>query len=137
MILEDLLIKHEGVRNRPYKDSLGNLTIGVGHNLDKPLSTQAIIQILEDDISDARKDAKTFSWFQGLNETRQNVILDMIFNMGLERFKGFKLMNDALMKSDYSTAADEMLNSLWAKEVGLRASELSQLMRTGVDNESA
>ena len=132
MTLKDMLIKHEGLRLSPYRDSVGKLTLGVGHNLsDKPISHNTAMTMLDDDIADAMRDCQTFSWYAGLDPVRKDVIVDMVFNMGLERYKGFRMMQLALMKADYANAADEMLNSLWAKQVGLRATELSQMMRTG------
>src|SRR5690349_23604373 len=54
------LERDEAKRNRPYRDSVGKLTIGVGHNLDdKPISDRAVRVILEDDVADARRDLQT------------------------------------------------------------------------------
>jgi lysozyme len=130
--LQNLLIKHEGKRNSPYKDSVGKLTIGVGHNLDdKPISDAAVAQMLFDDISDARKDARTFPWFNDLDVVRQDVILNMVFNMGLSRFSGFKKMIAALEKQDFEMAATQMLDSNWSQQVGKRALELARMMVNG------
>jgi len=127
----DLIVSHEGVRYLPYKDSLGIQTIGAGHNLTKPLSSGAVMLILADDIADARHDCYTFDWFPYLGSVRQAVVIDMIFNMGLARFKGFKNTISHLARGTYSAAALEMLDSKWATQVGKRALELSNMMRTG------
>jgi len=131
MRLQALLVKHEGVRHTLYKDSLGIPTIGVGHNLNKPLSNEAVEQILKDDIADAKRDAESFPWFNRLDDVRQAVVIDMLFNMGLSRFKGFKRMIGHIAAGTYSAAALEMLDSLWAKQVGKRAEELAEMMRSG------
>ncbi len=128
-----MLVKHEGLRLKPYKDSVGKLTIGVGRNPDdRGISESEAMALLDNDIRDHRADAfNKFPWLSQLDSVRQDVIVDMVFNMGIDRFSGFHLMLTALQNGDYSIAADEMLNSAWAKQVGLRSSELSQMMRAG------
>jgi lysozyme len=114
----------------PYMDTTGHLTIGVGHNLSKPISHRAAMLILEDDIADAKNDClHAFPWFVELNEQRQAVIINMCFNLGLSRLKKFAGMLKAIELGDYDKAADEMLDSLWTKQVGKRAVELAAIMR--------
>lgn len=135
--LQKMLLRHEGLRLKPYKDTVGKLTIGVGRNLDDRGITEAeAMLLLSNDIVDAQVDAKTFAWFAQLDSVRQDVIVDMIFNMGLARFSGFRKMIAALENANYPEAADQMLDSKWARQVGLRASELSQMMRTGMYKEA-
>ena len=130
--LEQMLERHEGCRNVPYIDSVGVQTIGIGHNLHKPLSRAAIEQIFRDDIADAKNDClHAFPFFADLTEARQCVLVNMCFNMGLARLKGFVKFLQAVELGDYETAATEMLDSLWAKQVKRRALELSNLMRGG------
>jgi lysozyme len=124
------LLRHEGLRLVPYMDTTGHLTIGVGHNLSKPISHRAAMLILEDDIADAKNDClHAFPWFVELNEQRQAVIINMCFNLGLSRLKKFAGMLKAIELGDYDKAADEMLDSLWTKQVGKRAVELAAIMR--------
>lgn len=128
--MEDMLIRHEGVRNTPYIDSLGVQTIGIGHNLHKPLSHAAIMQIFKDDLADAVNDClHAFPWFADLDDTRQWVLINMCFNLGLSRLQGFHKFLNAVERGDYATAATEMLDSLWAKQVKKRAHELAALMQ--------
>lgn len=130
---EDMLIRHEGERATPYIDSVGVQTIGIGHNLHKPLSARAIRVIFEDDLADARNDClHAFPWFADLDETRQWVIINMCFNLGLTRLQGFYKFLNAVERGDYATAATEMLDSLWAKQVKKRAHELAALMQGSV-----
>ena len=58
-----------------------------------------------------------------------NSVTDMIFNMGYDRVSKFKKMLTAFSKGDYDTAANEMLDSAWAIQVGNRAQQLALLMR--------
>lgn len=126
------LLRHEGVRLLPYTDTTGNLTIGVGHNLSKPITHRAAMLILEDDITDAKNDClHAFPWFADLDEVRQSVILNMCFNLGLKRLSKFVEMQKAINMGEYDRAADEMLKSVWSRQVGQRAVELANLMRHG------
>lgn len=127
---EDMLKRHEGNRATPYIDSLGVQTIGYGHNLHKPLSERARQVIFEDDLSDAKNDClHAFPWFADLDEPRQWVLINMCFNLGLTKLQGFYKFLGAVERGDYDTAATEMLDSLWAKQVKKRAHELAALMQ--------
>lgn len=130
--LRDLLIKHEGLRLKPYLDTVGKLTIGVGRNLDDVgISKLVAMMMLSEDIERCTKEAASFDWFKSLNATRQDVVICMIFNLGLSRFNGFKKMIEAVSNQNYEKASKEMLDSKWAKQVGGRANELAQMMLTG------
>lgn len=142
MVLEDgplrrlraLLIKHEGLRLKPYRDSVGKLTIGVGRNIeDVGVSQIEALIMLNNDIHRIQREAvDKFAWFQSIGSVRQDVILSMVFNMGMGRLLGFSRMLRYVAAQDYLRAADEMLASEWATQVGLRAQELAQMMRSGV-----
>ena len=126
------LIKHEGVRNLPYEDSVGELTIGIGHLMARPISRAAIDQILTDDINDCIRDMdrSCYGW-RNHDSARQNVLLEMCFNLGVSRLLGFKRMWAALQRKDYAEAAAEMLSSKWAEQVKGRAITLAEAMKYG------
>lgn len=128
--VEEMLERHEGYRPTPYIDSLGVQTIGIGHNLHKPLTHAAIMQIFHDDVTDAKNDClHAFPWFSDLSEARQAVLINMCFNLGLLKLQKFVKFLHAVERGNYDTAAEEMLDSLWAKQVKGRAVELATLMR--------
>lgn len=128
--IEEMIERHEGCSAVPYVDSLGYQTIGIGHNLQKPLSMQAIKAIFKDDLNETINDClHAFPWFTELSKYRQWVYLDMCFNLGLAKFQGFKKFHASVERGDYETAATEMLDSLWRKQVKGRALELAALMR--------
>lgn len=131
--LEDLLLKHEGMMNKPYFCSSGKLTIGIGRNIeDNGITKDEAVILLKNDIERCEQEArKYFPWFDSLGLARQDVILSMIFNLGITRLLGFKNLISAIAKQDFKLAAEEMLASLWAKQVKARASELSEMMKTG------
>ena len=131
--LASLIAKHEGLRLKVYKDTVGIETIGYGRNLvDVGITPETAEMMLQEDIDRSIEDADKFEWFARLNEVRQAVIIDMLFNLGLTRFKKFKHTIIYINSSRYADASREMLNSKWAKQVGDRAIELSDMMRTGV-----
>lgn len=132
MRMADQLMHHEGVRFKPYLDTLGNLTIGVGRNLDdRGLSESEVRHMLSNDIQDSYAECYTaFDAFKGLSTARKMVIVDMHFNMGLPRLRTFERMWLAIHLGDWEAAADEMLDSRWARQVGQRAQTLATMMRT-------
>jgi len=125
-------MRHEGFRQFPYKDTVGKLTIGVGRNLDDVgISEDEAAHLLENDILVARNELLfAFPAFSQMQPVRQDALTNMVFNMGITRFKGFKNMIAALVEQNYQLAADEMLDSKWARQVGSRADELAYQMRT-------
>lgn len=130
--IKDQLIKHEGLRLKPYYCTANKLTIGIGRNLDDVgISEDEALILLENDIIKVQKQAENFPWFLQLNEERQCVILNMIFNLGLHGFLKFKETIRYLETGQYEQAAIEMLESKWADQVGERAKELSKIMFSG------
>jgi len=127
------LKKHEGIRLKPYKDSVGKLTIGIGRNLDDVGITKNEAEfLLLNDISKVQTRLKKISWFNKLSENRKIVILNMTFNIGTSGLLKFKNMIKAIKQKDFKKASQEMLNSKWAVQVKSRAKELSKIMKTDI-----
>jgi lysozyme len=131
--LQEMLIRHEGKKYKPFRCTAGKLTIGVGHNIeDNGLTEKVVMLILTDDIADAVQQLnRYFHWFQTMDHVRQDALIDMVFNLGIGTFLSFKKTISALSAGDYDLAAAEMLQSQWAQQVGNRAVELSEMVRTG------
>jgi lysozyme len=87
--------------------------------------------MLQYDIQVAKTQLVKLKWFTELNDVRKDVIVDMVFNLGMTRFMAFKATIKLLEKKDYEGAAAEMVNSKWADQVGDRAMELASMMVTG------
>lgn len=125
----------EGLRLKPYRCTAGKLTIGYGRNLDDVgISRAEADMMFERDFAKAevevRRLCKEFNIdCENLIEQRFYVLTDMMFNLGYGRLSKFKKMLTALSKGDYDTAANEMLDSTWAIQVGNRAQQLALLMR--------
>lgn len=130
--LKETLKRHEGVRTMPYKCTANCLTTGVGHNLDTmPLSMRAIEVILEDDIEIALEDLRrNLMFFDDLPAKVQEVLVNMAFNLGISRLMGFKKMLTAIAGQLWEEAAEQALDSKWARQVGDRAIELSEVLRS-------
>ena len=131
--LKEMLIKHEGLKLKPYQCTAGKLTIGVGRNIeDRGISLTTALQMLDEDIEISVAELiKNFPRYITLSENRKMVLIDMCFNLGWPRLRGFKKMFAALEVEDYNEAANQMLDSNWAKQVGQRAKTLEAMMRQG------
>lgn len=129
------LIDHEGLRLKPYTDTVGKLTIGIGRNLsDRGITEAEARAMLDADIDLSTQElTESFGWFAGLDVTRQRVLIDMHVNLGLYRLRRFSLMLAAIGRKDYTAAAQEMLASKWRTQVGRRALTLAQMMKDGDD----
>lgn len=124
------LERHEGVRLFPYRDTLGNLTIGCGRNLSsKGVSKEESDEMLLNDIVDTEKQLDVWlPWWRDKSENANLVLMDMCFNMGIETLLKFKRFLTALKKDDIKTAKEEMMDSIWAKQVGQRAKNLRDML---------
>ena len=129
--LQQMLLRHEGKRNKPYTDTVGKLSIGIGRNLDdKGLSDDEIFHLLNNDIADAIQDVRhCFSCYDQLSEARKMVLVSMAFNLGRTRLAKFVRFIGAVHLGRWEEAAEEMLDSTWAKQVGDRAVTLATMMR--------
>ncbi len=133
--LIEQLKRHEGVSAYCYKD-INNLEhIGVGRNISKTgmgLSMEEIEYLLSNDILRCIKELSAeYQWFGSLDEVRQEAIINIFFNLGATKYRGFKKANAAMEAADYKLAATEFLDSRWARQVGNRALELTDIIRTG------
>ena len=132
-ILEKMLIVDEGCELKPYKDSVGKLTIGIGRNLDDVgiRLSEAKVMLQNDAMDSLAKCMSFIPFFRELDQARQCVLLDMAFNLGIQGLLKFKKMLQAVKDGDYQLAALEMFDSRWHIQVGKRADRLEEMMRTG------
>ncbi len=134
MNIKEQLIKHEGLRLDIYDDSVGKATVGVGRNIeDKGISRDEAMLMLDNDIQEVEEQVNHFRWFGTLSDVRRRVIIDMVFNLGITRFRKFKKTIAHIAAGDYEGASVEMLDSKWAKQVGIRAETLSKMMKDNTD----
>ena len=132
--IEEQLILHEGMRLKPYRCTEGKLTIGVGRNLDdKGISKEEALFLLRNDIVTVTTQLQKYDWYINADPIRRKVLIDMAYNLGITGLLQFRRMIAALERGDYEGAADQMLDSRWAEQVGYRAVRLAEMMRTGED----
>lgn len=133
MTLREQLLRDEGCRLKPYRDSAGKLTIGIGRNLDDTgLSLAEAESLLDADIT--RASAQVYAripWAIRLDEVRRAALVNMAFNLGVEGLLGFTRALAAMEKGDWGRAAHEMLSSAWHDQVGMRAERLALQIETG------
>jgi lysozyme len=132
--IKEQLIRHEGLRLKPYRCTAGKLTIGIGRNLDDcGISQKEAYVLLENDIQNCEQQLldEIPEIYNALDEVRKSVLLNMCFNLGIGGLLGFNNTLAFIAAGDWERAANGMLASKWAKQVGRRAIELSELMRKG------
>jgi lysozyme len=125
---------------KPYRDSVGKLTIGYGRNLDDvgimPFEAD---DLLEHDIVACigALSTRLAPWFDKLDDVRQRALINMSF-MGVDKLLGFVRMLEALRNAArtgdqrfYDLAADELMDSKYARQVGQRAVRLAHMIRKG------
>lgn len=127
--LWQMLERHEGLRLKPYRCSAGKMTIGYGRNLDDVgISEEEASYLLNNDIKRAEEDLiSVFPYFSGFSKSRQDALLDMMFNLGKTRFLGFKKMIAAIKNDDWKEAKIQAMDSKWATQVGYRAKEVTNM----------
>jgi lysozyme len=121
----------EGCRLKPYYCTGGKLTIGIGRNLEAKGISRAEAQfMLESDLVDVIKELdELLPYWRDLSEVRQMVLINMAFNLGTFGLLNFKRTLAHIQAQEWDQAADEMLRSEWAEQVGERAVRLSEAMR--------
>lgn len=148
--IKEFIIKHEGYRNKVYNDSLGIPTIGIGFNLLRPdarnilnrlgLDYNSVLSgttILTDDqvkeifvicLKIAYADVKKYiPNYDGLPRNIKLGLIDLSFNLGYNRLNKFVKTRELILKGDYKGAANELIKSKWATQVGNRAKSIVSL----------
>ena len=133
-----MIIKHEGIRDMPYKDSLGLWTVGVGHLIGDGKSlppeynrkfTQAeIMKMFDDDFDHHAKAAEKIPGYSKANQGGQGALIDLTFNMGNSWYKKWPNFCKKLAAGDFKGAADELAGSKWAQQVKSRAQTIIGLV---------
>lgn len=131
--LEAQLERQEGFRRFVYKDSLGYWTVGIGRCVDQNVSGSGLTleegrYLMRNDI--AKAEASIGDILRD-DPVRRAVLVNMTFQMGWGKVKGFKKMLAAIGRKDWETAAREGLDSLWARQTPGRAMEMMEQLRTG------
>lgn len=131
--LVEQLKRHEGLRLKPYLCTAGKLTIGIGRNIeDVGISEKEAEMLLSNDIQRVVTQLKqAFPWTLDLDEVRFAALINFTFNVGIGTVSKFVNAMALLKGRNYDMAAEEFLDSQWAKQVGKRAVEITEQIRTG------
>ena len=132
--------QHEGYRNKVYLDTLGKRTVGVGHLCvedfwedDKEYEERFLMEILAEDLQNAIKGARELKEEHSctdIDEIAQEIIVEMVFQLGKNGVSKFRNMWKALAEKNYIGASFEMLDSKWAKQTPNRAKSMAELMKS-------
>lgn len=135
--------RKEGMRLDKYRDSLGYPTIGIGHLIKKDetfpdsITKWGALKLYDEDYVEHERDAASIPELNQLKKVGDfsrfyGAGVDLVFNMGKNALKGFRGMLSAIGRGDFDLAAKELLNSQYAKQVGSRAVENAEILRSGV-----
>ncbi len=127
------LLSDEGLRLKPYRCTEGRLSLGVGRNLDdNGISQDEAMYLLANDVRRVYSElTSALPWVIKLNDARQNVLLNMTFQMGIKGLLKFKQTLGHIQAGEFNQAATAMGQSLWAKQTPARAARLAEQMRSG------
>ena len=131
-LIEQLKI-HEGFRSTVYTCSGGKKTCGYGRNLeDIGISEEEAEMLLKNDIYEATNQLlNAFPWMATFSDARISAMINFTFNVGIGTVRKFSNTIEYLKNEDWEAAADEMMDSKWAEQVGDRAIQITEQIRTG------
>jgi len=137
--IKAMIIKHEGKRNRPYQDSLGLWTVGVGHligdgkslppEMNREFSDEEVMAMFEKDYAHHRSAAMNIPGFGKLDGRGQGALTDLTFNMGPSWISKWPKLKKQLEEGDTKGAAQNLEQSKWYGQVGNRAPTVVSLLR--------
>lgn len=128
--LKNQLVIDEGLELKPYRCSADKLTIGVGRNIQEVgITKEEAMVMLENDIARvAGECTRAFDWFLDLTPIRKEAIINLVFNMGLSKFKQFKKTIAFIEAGDWERAGAELLDSNYARQVGQRSQRVANML---------
>ncbi len=139
--LREQLKIDEGIEHKIYLDHLGLKTCGIGHlcldgepefdmPVGTPISDERVNELFDEDVKIMVGECeKLYPYFEELPEEAQQIICNMMFNMGRPRLSKFKMMKQAVDNRDWEEAAAQMMNSKWYHQVKNRADRLVNRMK--------
>jgi lysozyme len=137
----EMLIRHEGKRNAPYKDSKGLWTVGIGHligdgrslppNMNRTLSDAEVFELFAKDYAHHAQAAANIPGYDKINDMGKVALVDLTFNMGQVWYKKWPNFTKAMSEGNWQQAANSLEQSAWYRQVGRRAPEIVGLIRAG------
>ncbi len=128
--IKDWIKNCEDYCTYPYKDNKDKLKIGWGRNLDdRGISKEEADFLFDNDFMRCERELYSYPWFVNQPTNVQCALLNMCFDLGIIKLLTFKKMIQALIIKDYTNASLEVLDSIWACNVGKRAKDVALMMR--------
>ena len=139
--LRETLKVDDGVKNEIYLDHLGFPTCGIGHLIteDDPehglevgthIDDERVNELFDQDVQVTLGECRLlYNDFDDLPEEAQQIIANMMFNMGRPRLSRFHKMKQAVDGRDWIEAGNQMMDSRWYKQVTTRADRLVRRMQ--------
>lgn len=121
----------EGFRTMPYKDTTGHTTIGYGFNVDAGITERAALALLGAQADELDDELSSFPWYEGIDDVRGSVLIELAFNLGLSGLLHFPSMLAAIGQKNWQGAHDELLNSQAARQLPTRYNLLANLLLNG------
>lgn len=133
VILEELVKRHEGFREKAYRDTEGYLTIGYGFNIDGNVMCEeaALAQLRCDLHKTEKRMLRTIPQFKNVKGVRRIALIDMGYNLGVPGLRKFKKMWSAIGRNDWEEAACQAQDSRWFRQVKTRGTRIVEILRTG------
>jgi lysozyme len=142
-----MIIHHEGIRHRPYKDSLGLWTVGVGHLIgdgkslppeyNREFTNEEVMEMFDRDFEHHKQAAEKIPGYDNLNDKGQAALVDLTFNMGPAWYKKWPNFTRNLKEGDTEGAAKSLEDSKWYTQVGRRAPTIVSLIRQGGEEDGS
>lgn len=137
--LIDRVKRHEGLLLQARPDAKGFWVIGYGHDMSEdeafrmgPMTVDKAEEMLQEDLEHAEYACqKSFGWMDSIGSDRQDVLTEMVFQLGMGGVLGFRKMLMCLSGGDYTGAASEMIMSQWHQQTPARCEELAGIVRIG------
>ena len=136
-----MIARHEGKKLKPYQDSLGLWTVGVGHligdgkslpaDMNRQFSEEEVDAMFAEDYKHHKSAAMKIPGYNNLNESGQAALIDLTFNMGPAWYKKWPNFTKSLEEGDIEGAAKNLEQSKWYSQVGNRAPEIVGLLKKG------
>lgn len=137
--IKKMIIQHEGVRNRPYRDSLGLWTVGIGHLIgdgktlppswNREFSNEEVMALFENDYQKHKKQAESnVPGFNKYDSIGKAAFIDLTFNMGPGWPRKFPNTSKRIEEGDTAGAARGLENSLWYKQVASRGPKIVDMV---------
>jgi len=129
-----LLELNEGLKLKPYVDTVGKVTIGLGRNLtDRGITRAEAFMMARTNVEEEIQNLLlSDSYITLMDPVRQAAVIDLAYNLGISKWRQFRRTRDHLAAGEYELAAEDLMDSKWFRQVGLRGPRIVKMIVTGL-----